>query len=74
MSLLSKAAGERAQGAVQGVAGSSGAIASVLGLILGGLLYGGIGGDVFLASGAVVVVVSVVALPILVRGRRQKSS
>ena len=36
---LSLAAGRRYQGAVQGLAGSAGAIASILGLLVGGVLY-----------------------------------
>ena len=39
LSLLSLAAGRRYQGAVQGLAGSAGAIASILGLLVGGVLY-----------------------------------
>jgi len=39
VSLLSLAAGRRYQGAVQGLAGSAGAIASILGLLVGGVLY-----------------------------------
>lgn len=39
MSVLSKAAGERMQGAVQGYASSIGAVASIMGLVLGGLLF-----------------------------------
>ena len=39
VSLLSLAAGRRYQGAVQGLAGSAGAIASIVGLIAGGVVY-----------------------------------
>ena len=53
-SLLSKAAGDTYQGAVQGLAGSLGAAASIVGLIVGGMLYAGLGSLVFWGSGGVV--------------------
>ena len=63
VSLLSKAAGERYQGAIQGVAGSLGAAASILGLILGGLLYGVLEGSVFLLSAVTIFIAAALALP-----------
>ena len=44
MSILSKRAGTVLQGSVQGVAGSLGGLASIIGLTLGGLLYNLVGG------------------------------
>ena len=52
LSLTSRAAGPEAQGAVQGFAGSAGAVASIVGLVAGGLLYASISGQVFLISAA----------------------
>lgn len=50
--LLSKVAGDKYQGSVQGIAGSSGSLASIIGLILGGFLYSIMGNNVFyIASG-----------------------
>ena len=40
LSILSKSAGEKDQGTVQGVANGAGSLASILGLIIGGWLYG----------------------------------
>lgn len=57
LSLTSKAAGATYQGAVQGFAGSVNAIASILGLLLGGLLFATLGASIFLVSGAVMGVV-----------------
>ena len=54
LSLLSKAAGARAQGAVQGFAGGSSAVASILGLLVGGVFYGMLGSAVFVLSALVV--------------------
>jgi DHA1 family tetracycline resistance protein-like MFS transporter len=54
LSLLSKRAGSTYQGAVQGFAGSSGAAASILGLVVGGFLYTRLEGEVFLLAGGVV--------------------
>ena len=53
MALLSIVAGDEHQGAVQGAGGSVGAIASIIGLIAGGLLYNWLGAWVFVLSTAV---------------------
>jgi MFS transporter, DHA1 family, tetracycline resistance protein len=50
MSILSRYAGSKLQGSVQGVAGSFGGSASILGLILGVFLYNAIGAVTFLIS------------------------
>ena len=60
--LLSKVAGETYQGAVQGLAGSLGAAASVAGLVLGGLLHATLGPRVFWVSAAVILAVSLVGV------------
>lgn len=54
MSILSKRAGTDLQGAVQGVAGSIGGIASIIGLIAGGVLYNLTGGATFLVSAVII--------------------
>src|SRR5919109_2864361 len=54
MSILSRRAGSKLQGSVQGVAGSFGGLASILGLILGGFLYNAIGAITFLISAGVI--------------------
>ncbi|HYZ50678.1 MAG TPA: MFS transporter [Nitrososphaeraceae archaeon] len=54
MSILSRYAGSKLQGSVQGVAGSFGGLASILGLILGGFLYNAIGAVTFLISAGVI--------------------
>ena len=65
MSILSKRAGTVLQGAVQGVAGSVGGIASIIGLIGGGVLYNLIGGATFLISAAVIFSVFVMSFRLL---------
>jgi DHA1 family tetracycline resistance protein-like MFS transporter len=54
LSLLSKVAGRRYQGTVQGFASSSGSLASIVGLILGGLLYEVLAGSAFLIAALVI--------------------
>jgi MFS transporter, DHA1 family, tetracycline resistance protein len=54
LSLLLKIAGRRYQGTVQGFASSSGSLASIFGLILGGLLYEVLDGSAFLIAGLVI--------------------
>jgi len=63
ISILSKTAGERYQGAVQGVAGGLGAAASIIGLILGGLLFGILEGSLFLLSAGTIFIAAALALP-----------
>ncbi|HET7147757.1 MAG TPA: MFS transporter [Candidatus Nitrosopolaris sp.] len=57
MSILSGLAGSKLQGAVQGVAGSFGGLASIVGLSMGGFLYNSIGGATFLISAGVILAV-----------------
>jgi DHA1 family tetracycline resistance protein-like MFS transporter len=69
LSLLSKRGGAGTQGAVQGVASSAGSLASIVGLILGGVLYEALGSTTFYVSGGVIVLVFLLSLP-PGRGRR----
>ncbi|MGB9929340.1 MAG: MFS transporter [Methanosarcina sp.] len=54
LSLLSKIAGGKYQGTVQGFASSFGSLASINGLILGGFLYEWLSGGAFLIAGLVI--------------------
>ena len=65
MSILSRRAGTKLQGAVQGVAGSFGGLASIAGLTLGGFLYNSIGVTSFLISAGVILVVFVMSFRLL---------
>ncbi len=65
MSILSKRAGSVHQGAVQGVAGSFGGLASIIGLTIGGLLYNLIGVDTFLISATVIFAVFIMSFRLL---------
>jgi MFS transporter, DHA1 family, tetracycline resistance protein len=65
MSIMSRRAGSKLQGAVQGVAGSFGGLASIVGLSLGGFLYNSIGGATFLISAGVILVVFVMSFRLL---------
>src|SRR5437867_343226 len=67
MSILSKRAGTVLQGAVQGVAGSFGGLASIIGLIAGGLLYNQIGAVTFLVSAGVIFSVFIMSFGLLKR-------
>ena len=67
MSILSKRAGTVLQGAVQGVAGSFGGLASIIGLIAGGLLYNQIGAATFLVSAGVIFSVFIMSFRLLKR-------
>jgi DHA1 family tetracycline resistance protein-like MFS transporter len=56
LSALSNAAGDTYQGAVQGFAGSLGAVASIAGLVVGGIAYATLGPKVFWTSAAIILV------------------
>lgn len=68
LSVLARVAGREHQGAVQGVAGSLGAFASIVGLIAGGALYDRVGPGVFVAA-AVTILGSVAIGALLERPR-----
>ena len=65
LSLLSKIAGNAYQGFIQGVASSFGSLASIVGLIIGGLLYNLIGGFTFLISAGIIFVVFIMSFKLL---------
>jgi MFS family permease len=65
MSILSKQAGSINQGAVQGVASSFSSLASIIGLIVGGLLYNSIGEITFLISAGVIFTVFILSFRLL---------
>ena len=65
MSILSRRAGTKLQGAVQGVAGSFGGLASIAGLTLGGFLYNSIGVASFLISAGVIMVVFIMSFRLI---------
>lgn len=78
LAVLSKATDRRTQGAVQGFASSATAVASIGGLIAGGVLYGALGSQVFLLSAAFTVLVLMLAFritrPVGHQGSRQPVS
>ena len=67
MSILSKRAGAVHQGIIQGVGSSMGSLASIIGLIVGGLLYNLIGPTTFLISAAVIFVVFIMSFKLVKR-------
>jgi MFS transporter, DHA1 family, tetracycline resistance protein len=69
LSILSKRAGTVYQGTVQGVANSFESLASIIGLITGGLLYSLLGATTFLISAGVIFTVFVMSFRLLrIRG------
>ena len=65
LSILSKTAGNAYQGFIQGVASSFGSLASIIGLITGGLLYNLIHGFTFLISAGIIFVVFIISFKLL---------
>lgn len=64
LAILSRITDHSAQGAVQGFAGSTGAVASIAGLLLGGALYHWLGGRVFLLSAGLIALSSALSFMI----------
>jgi MFS transporter, DHA1 family, tetracycline resistance protein len=73
LSILSKRAGTVYQGTVQGVANSFESLASIIGLMIGGLLYSLLGATTFLISAGVIFTVFVMSFRLL-RTRYQTES
>ncbi len=69
LALLSKYAGDRYQGAVQGLSSSVGSLASIIGLISGGLLYGAVGPTMFLAPAILILATVALSLRFVVIAR-----
>jgi MFS family permease len=67
LSLLSKAAGSKYQGVVQGYASSTGSLASIIGLITGGIVYGLIGIYIFLIPGILLLLIFLLSFKLLAR-------
>jgi MFS family permease len=65
LSILSKTAGNAYQGFIQGIASSFGSLASIVGLIIGGLLYSLIGGFTFLISAGIIFAVFIMSFKLL---------
>lgn len=62
LSLLSQTTDEKYQGIIQGFAGSVGSIASIIGLLVGGLLYTRLAGWTFFLSAIILFLVFVIAI------------
>jgi MFS family permease len=57
LSLISKSSTNKFQGLIQGYASSLGSIASIIGLLVGGLIYTQMGSDIFLFSSVIIFIV-----------------
>lgn len=68
-SILSRVVDRAHQGAVQGLASSAGSVASILGLLVGGLLHGRMGAGVFALSAAITTACVALALGLRNRAR-----
>jgi MFS family permease len=54
LSLISKSSGEKFQGTIQGYASSLGSMASIIGLLAGGVLYNQMQANIFILSAAII--------------------
>jgi MFS family permease len=64
LAVIANVAGRDHQGAVQGLAGSAGGAASMLGLLLGGILYESVGSTTFFVASATILVCAIMSLRI----------
>lgn len=74
LSILSRYAGDEQQGAVQGVANSAGSLASIIGLIMGGWLYGNIGNVTFYTAAALLFVIFLLSFRLFGMKKRDPSA
>lgn len=65
LSILSKASDKKFQGTIQGFTSSSGSMASIIGLIVGGILYEQFGGKIFILSALIIFTVFVMSIKLL---------
>ena len=65
LSLLSQTTDEKYQGLIQGFAGGVGSVASIIGLLVGGMLYARLGGWIFFLSTIILFFVFVIALSLI---------
>ncbi|MEJ2196815.1 MAG: MFS transporter, partial [Ignavibacteriaceae bacterium] len=65
LSILSKASEEKYQGTIQGFAGSAGSLASIIGLIIGGILYEQLGNEIFILSTVVLFISCIMVMGLL---------
>lgn len=63
LAVLSKKAGDKYQGAIQGFASSSGSIASIIGLISGGVLFGIMSANIFMLPALIMIII----IPLVIR-------
>jgi MFS family permease len=73
LSQLSKVAGQKYQGAVQGFASSAGSLASIIGLIAGGFIYGLLGVKTFLIPGFLFLLIFALLILFLVDENGEKN-
>ncbi len=62
LALLSQLGNKKQQGAIQGVAGSAGSLASIMGLIAGGFIFSMIGQQIFMISAIGLVIIALLGV------------
>lgn len=65
LSVLSEKAGKELQGVIQGYASSTGSLASIIGLLSGGVLYSLVGGILFLVPAVLMTLIGIISLRFL---------
>jgi MFS family permease len=73
LSLLADHAGEEHQGYIQGIGNSVGSLASIIGLLLGGLLFRPLGQQIFWLPAALVLTVALMSFGLTGHGIRRRA-
>jgi MFS transporter, DHA1 family, tetracycline resistance protein len=73
LAVIANVAGSEHQGAVQGLAGSAGGAASMLGLLLGGILYASVGSATFFVAAGVILACAIMSLRVATFGPQGRS-
>lgn len=74
LAILAKSGSPKVQGTIQGYASSTGSLASIFGLVLGGLLFNYIGSTIFLVSAIILLLIFWISFRLLKVERELKST
>ncbi|MBX2875284.1 MAG: MFS transporter [Saprospiraceae bacterium] len=74
LSILAKSGTSKVQGTIQGYASSTGSLASIFGLVLGGILFNYVGASIFVVSGVILFLIFLVSFQLLQVERELKVS
>lgn len=73
LAILAKSGTSKVQGTIQGYASSTGSLASIFGLVLGGILFNSVGPSIFVVSGVILFLIFLVSFQLIQVERELKT-